>query len=146
VAAGGIADARGVAAALTLGADAAQIGTAFLACEESNAPAIHKEVLHSPRAGRTALTTGFSGRLARGVGNALLDLFADPAVPRLPYPLQGQLVGALRERAIAQGRSDLISLWSGQAAPLVRHRRASVLFDQLVEGTTAIFEQRHAHA
>jgi nitronate monooxygenase len=145
VAAGGIADARGVAAVLTLGAHGAQIGTAFLACEESNAPAIHKEVLHSPRAGQTALTTGFSGRLARGVDNALLDLFADPAVPRLPYPLQGQLVGALRERAIAQGRSDLISLWSGQATPLVRHRRASALFDELVKGTTAIFDKRHAH-
>ena len=125
VAAGGIADARGVAAALTLGAHGAQIGTAFLACEESNAPAIHKEVLHSPAAGQTVLTTGFSGRLARGVRNALAELYADPAVPRLPYPMQGQLVGALRERAIAQGRSDLISLWSGQAAHLVRHRRAA---------------------
>jgi nitronate monooxygenase len=146
VAAGGIADARGVAAALTLGAHGAQIGTAFLACEESNAPAIHKDVLHGPLAGQTALTTGFSGRLARGVRNALADLFADPAVPRLPYPLQGQLVGALRERAIAQGRSDLISLWCGQAAPLVRHRRAGALFDELVAGAQAILEGRHAHA
>jgi nitronate monooxygenase len=144
VAAGGIADARGVAAALTLGAHGAQIGTAFLACEESNAPAIHKEVLHSPATAQTMLTTGFSGRLARGVRNALAELYADPAVPRLPYPVQGQLVGALRERAIAQGRSDLISLWSGQGAPLVRHRRASELFDELVAGTTAIFEGRHA--
>jgi nitronate monooxygenase len=113
VAAGGIADARGVAAALTLGAHGAQIGTAFLACEESNAPAIHKEVLHGPLVAQTALTTGFSGRLARGVRNALADLYDDPTVRRLPYPLQGQLVGARRERAIAQGRLDLISLWSG---------------------------------
>lgn len=146
IAAGGIADARGVAAALTLGAHGAQIGTAFLACDESNAPAIHKAVLHGPLTRRTALTTGFSGRLARGAGNALADLYADPAVPRLPYPLQGQLVGALRERAIAVGRTDLISLWSGQAAPLVRHHRAAALFDELVHGTTAIFERRHAHA
>jgi nitronate monooxygenase len=144
VAAGGIGDARGVAAALTLGAHGAQLGTAFLACEESNAPAIHKEVLHSPAAGQTVLTTGFSGRLARGVRNALAELYADPSVPRLPYPVQGQLVGALRERAIAQGRSDLISLWSGQAARLVRHRRAGELFDELVAGTTAIFEGRQA--
>lgn len=142
VAAGGIADARGVAAALTLGAHGAQLGTAFLACEESNAPAIHKEVLHSPAAGQTVLTTGFSGRLARGVRNALAELYADPSIPRLPYPVQGQLVGALRERAIAQGRSDLISLWSGQAARLVRHHRAAELFDALVEGTTKIFEGR----
>jgi nitronate monooxygenase len=142
VAAGGIADARGVAAALTLGAHGAQLGTAFLACEESNAPQIHKEALHTATAGQTALTTGFSGRLARGVRNALADLYADPAVPRLPYPLQGQIVGALRERAIAAGRSDLISLWSGQAAPLLHHRRAAELFDELVTGTTAIFEGR----
>jgi nitronate monooxygenase len=142
VAAGGIADARGVAAALTLGAHAAQIGTAFLACEESNAPPIHKEVLHGSQVEQTALTTGFTGRLARGVRNALVDFYADSAVPRLPYPLQGQLVGALRERAIAQGRSNLISLWCGQAAPLVRHRRARDLFDQLVAGAAAIFEGR----
>jgi nitronate monooxygenase len=142
VAAGGIADARGVAAALTLGAHGAQIGTAFLACEESNAPAIHKDVLHGPLVAQTALTTGFSGRLARGVRNALTRLYDDPAVPRLPYPLQGQLVGALRERAIALGRVDLISLWSGQAAPLVHHHHAAELFADLVEGTQAIFEGR----
>jgi nitronate monooxygenase len=144
VAAGGIGDARGVAAALTLGAHGAQLGTAFLACEESNAPAIHKEVLHSPAAGQTVLTTGFSGRLARGVRNTIAEIYADPSVPRLPYPVQGQLVGALRERAITQGRSDLISLWSGQAARLVRHRRAGELFEELVAGTTAIFEGRYA--
>ena len=142
VAAGGIADARGVAAALTLGAHGAQLGTAFLACEESNAPPIHKEVLHGPLVGQTALTTGFSGRLARSVRNGLAELYDDPGLPRLPYPLQGQLVGALRERAIAQGRFDLISLWCGQAAPLVHHRRAGDLFDDLVAGTEAIFEGR----
>ena len=142
VAAGGIGDARGVAAALTLGAHGAQLGTAFLACEESNAPAIHKETLLSSAAGQTALTTGFTGRLARGVRNALVELYTDPAVPRLPYPVQGQLVGALRERALAAGRADLISLWSGQAAPLVHHRGARALFDELVAGTTAIFEGR----
>lgn len=66
----------------------------------------------------------------------------DPTVPRLPYPFQGQLVGALRERAITQGRFDLISLWSGQAAPLVRHHRAGELFEDLIAGTQAIFEGR----
>ena len=142
VAAGGIADARGVAAALTLGAHGAQIGTAFLACEESNAPAIHKDALHGQAPAETTLTTGFSGRLARGVRNALAERYANASVPRLPYPLQAQLVSALRERAIALGRSDLISLWSGQAAPLVRHRHAAELFDDLVAGTTAIFEGR----
>jgi nitronate monooxygenase len=118
-----------------------QVGTAFLACEESNAPLIHKEALHSPRARQTALTTGFSGRLARGLRNSLLDVYADPNVARLPYPLQGQLVGALRERAIALGRSEMISLWSGQAAPLIRHRHARELFDDLVVGTERILSR-----
>jgi nitronate monooxygenase len=144
VAAGGIADARGVAAALTLGAHAAQLGTAFLACEESNAPAIHKDALIGQATSQTTLTTGFSGRLARGVRNALAELYADPSIPRLPYPVQGQLVGSLRERAIAAGRADLISLWSGQGAPLVHHRHAAALFDDLVAGTTAIFEGRRS--
>jgi nitronate monooxygenase len=146
VAAGGIADARGVAAALTLGAHGVQIGTAFLACDESNAPPVHKEVLRGPMAAQTALTTGFSGRLARGVRNAIVDLYANPAVARLPYPLQGHLVGALRERAIAQGRSDLISLWCGQSATLARRRRAAELMEELVAGTQAIFEGRQALA
>jgi nitronate monooxygenase len=144
VAAGGIADARGVAAALTLGAHGVQIGTAFLACDESNAPPIHKEVLRGAMAAQTALTTGFSGRLARSVRNALVELYANPAVARLPYPLQGHLVGALRERAIAQGRSDLISLWCGQSASLARRRRAAELMEELVAGTQAIFERRQA--
>src|SRR5690606_25196006 len=69
IAAGGIADARGVAAALALGAQAAQIGTAFLACAESNAAEAHRAMLFSDRARHTVLTRAFSGRLARGIRN-----------------------------------------------------------------------------
>ena len=74
IAAGGIADGRGIAAALDLGAEGVQIGTAFLACEESNAPPAHREALLGPRSGHTLLTRGFSGRLARGLRNTLANV------------------------------------------------------------------------
>lgn len=135
IAAGGIADGRGIAAALTLGASAVQIGTAFLACEESNATAIHREALFSSAAGTTMLTRGYTGRLARGIRNALGETLEDRRPPILPYPLQGQLVGAFREAAIRAGRADLMSLWAGQSARLIRHRRAAELFGDLVAGT-----------
>src|SRR4051794_25403770 len=91
VAAGGIADARGVAAALALGAEGAQIGTAFLACEESGANPLHRQALLSGDV-RTALTRGFTGRLGRAKHNQLLDMLNAPGVAILPYPLQRYLV------------------------------------------------------
>jgi nitronate monooxygenase len=134
IAAGGIADGRGIAAAFALGAEGVQIGTAFLACEESNAPPAHREALFGSRAVPTVLTRAFSGRLARGLRNSLADALEQRPESLLPYPLQGQLVGALREEAIRRGRADLISLWSGQSRSLLRHRRATELFEHLVEG------------
>ena len=133
IAAGGIADRRGVAAALALGAQAAQIGTAFLACDESNALPAHKAELRRSGSGPgTVLTRGFTGRLGRGVRNALAE--AVEGRPRLPYPYQGQIVAALKEAALARGRADLMSFWSGQAAGLVRHTGAADLFAALVRG------------
>jgi len=129
VAAGGIADARGVDAALRLGAQAAQIGTAFLACDESAAPEIHRDELFSARARWTVLSRVYSGRLARGIRNRLYDDLRD--AEQLPYPAQGWLVGLLRDAAIEQGRADLISLWCGQAAGLLTHRRAEDLMAAL---------------
>ncbi|MET0552655.1 MAG: nitronate monooxygenase [Vicinamibacteria bacterium] len=138
VAAGGIADGRGVAAALVLGAEGVQVGTAFLACEESNAAPAHKEALLGARAGDTLLTRGFSGRLARGLRNRLAEHLAREGPAPLPYPVQGDLLSPLRRAALAQDRADLVSLWAGQAAPLARHRRARDVFEALVSGTDAI--------
>src|SRR5215208_144029 len=135
ITAGGIADGRGIVAALALGADGVQIGTAFLACEESNATPAHREALLSPRARDTMLTRSFTGRLARGLRNRLAETLEQRAAPLLPYPLQSQLVGALREEALRRGRLDLVALWSGQSAALLRHRQAAELFRDLVEGT-----------
>jgi nitronate monooxygenase len=137
VAAGGMADGRGIAAALKLGASAAQIGTAFLACEESNAAPLHREKLFSPDARRTSLTRAFTGRLARSVHNDFIDALADKLHLLPPYPVQNWLTAQFRRAALAVGRADIISLWSGQAAPLLKERRAAALLESLVTQTDA---------
>ena len=127
IAAGGISDARGVAAAFALGASAVQVGTAFLACQESNAPTLHREALFSPSARYTALTRIFTGRLARGIKNTIMDEIKDYA----PYPAQSWFMGQLKQAAIAKNRSDLMSLWAGQAASLIHHRKAADVVKEL---------------
>lgn len=133
IAAGGIADGRGVVAALALGAAAVQIGTAFLACRESNAPPVHRELLFSPAARRTALTRAFSGRLARGVVNRLMEELDRRPSAIAPYPVQNWLTSKMKPAAVLAARSDLMSLWAGQAAALLRHRDAARLVATLVE-------------
>lgn len=135
VAAGGIADHRGIIAALALGASGVQIGTAFLACEESNAAPLHREALFSAAAAYTSLTRVFSGRLARGIRNRIIEEVSPHASELLRYPAQVWLAGKLRGPALAQGRTDVISLWSGQSAPLLKHKRAAELFSSLVQET-----------
>lgn len=143
IAAGGIADARGIVAALSLGADGVQIGTAFLACEESNASAVHRSELHSERARETVLTRVFSGRLARGIRNRMAQELAEKGPP-LPYPIQNWFTSSFKPKAAEQGRADLMSLWAGQAAPVIRHRKARELFDSLVNDTEALLVNRFA--
>src|SRR5712691_9097363 len=118
IAAGGIADARGVIAALALGAEGVQMGTVFLACEESGASLLHGQALRGKKAGHTALTKGFTGRLARGIHNRLLEELNREGTTILPYPLQRRLVRNLAIPAEAAGRSDLLPLWAGQSANL----------------------------
>lgn len=138
VAAGAVADGRGIAAALALGASAVQIGTAFLACEESGASDLHRDMLLGPLAGDTVLSRAFSGRLARGIRNGFIDAMR-PNEPRLPkYPVQNWLTSRLRQAAIERGRSDLIALSAGQSAPLVRRAGASQLMQELVQETSAV--------
>lgn len=134
IAAGGIADAHGVAAALALGAEGVQIGTAFLATDESGTTAEHRAALRGPEARRTRLTRAYSGRLARGIPNRLMDeLTIDGAIE--PYPYQGYLLKPVLDAARAQGRTDVVALWSGQAAAVVEHHEASTLYAALVDGT-----------
>ncbi|MDB5439402.1 MAG: hypothetical protein JWM33_1829 [Caulobacteraceae bacterium] len=135
IAAGGVADGRGIAACLMLGSAGAQIGTAFLACDESAIPEAHRRVLRSERARTTQLTRGFTGRLARGVPNR----FMVEAGPPAPYPVQNWLTGHIRRAAAKQGKAELINLWAGQAAGLGGPPRATTLFGDLIRQTEAAF-------
>src|ERR1700681_267143 len=92
IAAGGIGDSRSVIAAFALGAEAVQMGTVFLACEQSGASFPHREALREKKAGQTALTRGFTGRLARGIHNPLMEALNRKGTEILPYPLQRGLV------------------------------------------------------
>jgi nitronate monooxygenase len=138
IAAGGMADGRGIAAALSAGAQAAQIGTAFLACEESNASPLHRARLFSADARRTTLTRAFTGRLARSVHNGFIDAMRGKERVFASYPVQAWLTAQLKSAALAAGRADVISLWSGQGAPLLKHHHARDLFEFLVADTQRI--------
>lgn len=138
VAAGGIGDARGIVAALALGAEGVQMGTAFLACEESGANKLHRRALLSGAAKQTALTRGFTGRLARGIKNHLLDALNQKEVEILPYPLQRALVRHLSIPAEKAGRSDLLPLWAGQSANLSHGTDVGALLDTVMRAVSEI--------
>jgi len=133
IAAGGIADARGIAAAFCLGAEGVQIGTAFLACEESGANPLHREAILSGQARHTSLTRGFTGRLARGIHNQLVESLDRPGTEFLPYPLQRALMRNLALPAQKAGRTDLLALWAGQSASLAHCPSVKELFHSLVD-------------
>jgi nitronate monooxygenase len=138
VAAGGIGDARGIVAAFALGAEGVQMGTAFLACEESGATMHHRKALLGGQAKQTALTRGFTGRLARGIRNRLLDELNHKDTEILPYPLQRALVRHLAIPAEKAGRSELLPLWAGQSASLSRYTDVHTLLETLVSETSKI--------
>ncbi|HYO16922.1 MAG TPA: nitronate monooxygenase [Thermoanaerobaculia bacterium] len=141
LAAGGIADGRGVAAALVLGAAAAQIGTAFLMCRESGASELHRAALADrARARRTALTRAYTGRLARMLANRVADEMARPPFEILPYPHQNELTRELRYAATRAGRDDLLPFYGGQSAPLASPRSAADLVAALAAEASAAFE------
>ena len=143
VAAGGIADARGVVAAFALGAEGVQIGTAFLACEESGASPLHRNALLSGNARRTGLTRGFTGRLARGVHNQLLEELNRPGTEILPYPLQRILVKNLTVVAEKAVKPEFLQLWAGQSANLSRQNDAKTLLQTLISGVSTVAESVH---
>lgn len=142
IAAGGIADGRGVVAALTLGADAVQIGTAFLACDESGATPLHRRLLFGDDAKCTGLSRAYTGRLARGVYNRFAREMKVYEAQFAKYPAHSWIIAPLRAAALAQGRGDLVALWAGQAAPLVRHHKANELFAALVRETDELLDAK----
>ncbi len=133
IASGGIADGRGIAAALCLGAQAAQMGTAFLACEESGAHPSYKAAVLEATEDGTAITRAFSGRPARGIRNRLLLELAEHEGEIAPYPVQNALTQGIRAAARKQDRPEFMSLWAGQAVRLVRPTKAAELVRSVVD-------------
>ncbi len=133
IAAGGIADADGVSAALALGAAGVQVGTAYLLCPEATTSPIHRAALKSKSASHTALTNVFTGRPARGIVNRIIRELG-PISPSAPeFPLAAAAIAPLRAKAEAQGRGDFTSLWSGQNSSGCREVPAAELTRQLAE-------------
>ncbi|HWO00752.1 MAG TPA: nitronate monooxygenase [Blastocatellia bacterium] len=138
IGAGGIADARGVIAAFALGAEAVQMGTVFLMCEESGASPIHRAAPLQRTAAHTGLTKAFTGRLARGIHNRLMSELNQKGNEILTYPLQRVLVKNLSIAAEAAGRTDLLPLWAGQSANLSTCTDVSAFLNSLVEEVSQI--------
>jgi nitronate monooxygenase len=134
IAAGGIADARGVDAAMRLGAAGVQIGTAYLLCPEATTSPVYRAALRSPEAGHTALTNLISGRPARGIMNRLMrDLGPMSDLPP-EFPLATPAVAPLRAAAEARGMGDFSPLWAGQNASGCREMPAAQLTSELAGG------------
>ena len=131
VAAGGIMDGAGIAAALALGAQAAQLGTAFVTCKESGASPLHKTALLAAKDDDTVITEKFSGKPARALTNRYVREMHERNAPNLAFPAQNALTGQLRAAASKSANPDFLAMWAGQAAPLARELPASELIAAL---------------
>ena len=114
IAAGGIADARGVRAALALGAAGVQVGTAYLLCPEASTSAVHRAALKSEAARHTALTNVLTGRPARGIMNRVMRALGPISDAAPSFPLATAAIAPLRAEAEKRGSGDFSPLWSGQ--------------------------------
>ncbi|MFM0306547.1 nitronate monooxygenase [Paraburkholderia sp. RL17-383-BIF-A] len=135
VAAGGIADARGIAAAFALGAQGVQIGTAFLACNESNASDLHRAALFSAHAKNTKLSRAITGRLARNIQSDFIDEIHVSGLNIPPYPVEAWFIKQLQAATLEQKRYEYLSFSAGQTASLIRHKKASELMADLIRDT-----------
>jgi len=138
IAAGGIADARGIVAALALGAAGVQIGSGYLHCPESKVTAAHRTLLNSARSLDMVVTNVMTGRPARGFVNRVMRELG-PISPIAPaFPLAGGALAPLAEKAKAQGSGDFSNMWAGQGAGLGRELPAAVLTARLAEEAQAL--------
>ncbi len=134
IAAGGIVDARGVAACMALGASGVQVGTAYLLCPEARTSALHRAALQDAASPHTALTNLFTGRPARGIVNRVMRELG-PLSPLAPaFPLASAAIGPLRGAAEAAGNTDFTPLWSGQNASGCRAVPAAEVTQALAAG------------
>jgi nitronate monooxygenase len=124
IAAGGIADARGIVAAFALGASAVQLGTAYLACPEAKVAPIHRAALATATDDSTVITNVFSGRPARGIVNRAIRELGPMSDVTPPFPLASTALAPIRAKAEAAGSGDFTNLWAGQAAHISFRARA----------------------
>jgi nitronate monooxygenase len=134
IAAGGIADAKGVAAALALGAAGVQVGTAYMLCPEATTSALHRAALRSDAARVTALTNLFTGRPARGIVNRLMRELGPLSAAAPAFPLATAAIAPLRAKAESQGNSGFSPLWAGQNASGCKEIPAAALTRELAGG------------
>jgi nitronate monooxygenase len=133
IAAGGIADARGIVASFALGASAVQIGTAFLRCPEARTTAVHRKALETVRDNQTVLTNVITGRPARGIVNRAIREIG-PITPLAPeFPRAAEAISPLRAHAEKSGSGDFSPLWAGQAAAMCQEIPAGQLMRMLAE-------------
>ncbi len=144
VAAGGIMDGAAIAAVLALGAQAAQIGTAFLLCPESGASETHRKTITNMDGDDTTITRVFSGKPARAVRNEIIARDERESLPLLPFPVQQKLMAPLRAASAREGSPDFIAGWSGQAGSLARRLPASDLVQTLVDEACETIERLRA--
>ena len=134
IAAGGIADAKGVAAALALGASGVQVGTAFLLCPEATTSAVHRAALNGEGARHTVLTNVFTGRPARGIVNRVVRELGPISAAAPAFPLAASAVAPLRAKAEGLGSGEFSPLWSGQNASGCKEAPAAELVLSLAAG------------
>jgi nitronate monooxygenase len=139
LAAGGIMDGRGIAAALSLGADAVQMGTAFMRCPEAGTHAAHRRALAAAGDTATTVTRAFTGRSARAIRNRYVDEMDAESVP--DYPVAHHLTAPLRAHAARAGDPGLLALWAGQGASLGRELPAAALISALESETTHVLRR-----
>jgi nitronate monooxygenase len=142
IAAGGIADARGIVAAFALGADAVQIGTAYLLSPEAKIPAPHLAALRTAGDDATVVTNVFTGRPARGIVNRLVRELGPLSVDAPAFPLAGAALAPLRAATEPHGSADFINLWAGQAAKLARAAPAGTMTREWADQALALLARR----